>query len=157
MTMARARLVDPSVLSEMVIDRALGGEIVGKHVPLAARTVEVKNRVEHFSHVDHAGPTGGRHRDQGLDQVPLFVAEVGGIGLSHGCSSLTRVDSGTSLNGNSLHDPLVTGSSLRHSEILIFPVTSGFASTTGITISCLHSMSITTFSAMRGTYGIPAE
>ena len=44
-------------LGEVVVDGALGRQVVREHVPLAARAVEVEDGVEHLPHVDLAGPS----------------------------------------------------------------------------------------------------
>jgi hypothetical protein len=74
-------VVPPS--REVVVDGALGRQVVGEHVPLAARAVEVEDRVEHLAHVDVAGPAEVEDGDVRLDQGPLVVGQVGGIGLTH--------------------------------------------------------------------------
>src|SRR3954447_18706711 len=57
-------------LGEVVVDGALGQEVVGKHVPLATRAVEVEDRVDDLPQVDLAGPTDPIDRDQRLNDRP---------------------------------------------------------------------------------------
>jgi hypothetical protein len=57
---------------------------MGEQVPLAAGTVLVKQGIQDLAHVDLAGPParpGGW--DQGLDELPLGVSQIGPIGLTH--------------------------------------------------------------------------
>jgi hypothetical protein len=70
-------------LGEIVVDGALGREVVREHVPLAAAAVLVEDRVEHLPHLDLTGPPHAVDGDQGLDDLPLLVGQVGGIGLTH--------------------------------------------------------------------------
>ena len=68
---------------EVVVDGALGRQVVREHVPLAAGTVEVEDGVDHFPHLDLPRPSHPVDRDQRLDDGPLGVGQVGGIGLTH--------------------------------------------------------------------------
>ena len=72
-------------LGEVVVDGALGREVVRQHVPLAARTVDVEDGVEDLSHVHLPRPSGEIDGDERLDQGPLVVTEVGRVGLAHWC------------------------------------------------------------------------
>jgi hypothetical protein len=70
---------------EVAGHRALGEQVVGEHVPLAAGAVEVEQRVEDLAHVDRAGPAAGLGRgDQRPEDRPLVVGEVGRVGPTHG-------------------------------------------------------------------------
>ena len=71
-------------LGEVVIDGALGQEVVREHVPLAARAGLIAEGVEDLAHVDLARPParlGGR--DERLEDLPLSVGQIGRIGLTH--------------------------------------------------------------------------
>ncbi|MBV8074794.1 MAG: recombinase family protein, partial [Planctomycetaceae bacterium] len=70
-------------LGEVVGNGALGRQVVGEQIPLAAAAVEVEDGVEHLPHVDRAGPADGVDGDQGRDDFPLLVGQVGGVGLTH--------------------------------------------------------------------------
>jgi hypothetical protein len=66
-------------LGEVVVDGALGRQVVRQHVPLAAGAVEIEQGVEHLPHVVSPGPADLLDGDQRLDDRPLLVAEVGGV------------------------------------------------------------------------------
>src|SRR5207245_2774464 len=73
-------------LGKVVIDRALGEQIMRQHVPLAPAPVEIENRIEDFPHVDLTrAPSAwvllGR-RDQRFHDGPLLVREIRWIYLS---------------------------------------------------------------------------
>src|SRR3989441_7201103 len=73
-------------LGKVVIDSALGQQIMRQHVPLAAAPVQIENRVEDFPHVDltRAPSTWtlrGR-RNQRFHDCPLLVCKIRGILLS---------------------------------------------------------------------------
>src|SRR5919108_6312664 len=70
----------------LVIDRALGQQIMRQHVPLTTAPVQIKKRVEDFPHVDltrvpSAWTRFGRW-DQRCHDGPLFVREIRGVLLS---------------------------------------------------------------------------
>src|ERR1700678_4208407 len=72
---------------EVVVGGTLGDEIVRQEVPLATRAVLVEQGIDYLAEIDRTrSPTGLGRRKDGLDQVPLGVAQVGGIGFPHGCS-----------------------------------------------------------------------
>src|SRR5271170_710766 len=73
---------------EVIPDRALGEQIVRQVVPLTTRAVLIEQRVDDFAHGRGSGPAarfGGR--DQGFEDLPLLVGQVGGIALAHGFSA----------------------------------------------------------------------
>jgi len=70
-------------LGEVVVHRALGRQVVGQHVPLAAGAADVEDGIEHLPHVDRPWPPDLRDGDQGLHDLPLFGGKVGGVGLTH--------------------------------------------------------------------------
>jgi site-specific DNA recombinase len=72
-------------LLEVVVDGALGGEVTGEELPLAAGFVEVDDGVEDFPHVDLAWSAAVEDGDHGFGGVPLGVGQVGGVPLTHGC------------------------------------------------------------------------
>ncbi len=80
-----------------------------KHVPLTSAPVEVEDGVEHLPHLDRAGPADGVDGDQGLDDLPLLVGEVGGVGLTHRGISLCECVLRTSWKDNSLQDFPIAG------------------------------------------------
>ena len=61
----------------------LAREVVREHVPLAAGAGQVEDGVEDLPHVDLAGPPDVEDGDQRLDDGPLLVGQVGGVGLTH--------------------------------------------------------------------------
>ncbi len=67
----------------MVVDGALGRQVVRQHIPLAAGAVEVEDSVEHLTHVDLPGPADFVDGDQRLDDGPLLIGQVRGVGLTH--------------------------------------------------------------------------
>src|SRR5215510_14466523 len=89
-------------LSKVVRGRALGKEIVGEHIPLAATAMEIANRVEDFPPLDRARATsalaGLGGGEQWLHQGPLLVREIGWVPLSglgcfdHCCALLCSWD-----------------------------------------------------------------
>jgi site-specific DNA recombinase len=83
-------------LGEVVIHRALGRQVVREHVPLAPRACEVEDRVEDLPHVDFPRPSYPVDGDQRLDDRPLIVAQIGGVGLTHRGMSCCREILGTS-------------------------------------------------------------
>lgn len=68
---------------EVLVDGALGGQVVRQHVPLAARSGQVEDRVHDFPQIDRTWPTslGRRLRlgQQLLDQRPLQVGQIARI------------------------------------------------------------------------------
>ena len=96
-------------LLEVVVDGALGRQVVREHVPLAARAVEVGDGVEHLAPVDLTGPPGRVDGDQGLDDRPLLAGQVGGVGLTHRGMLGRRWIWRTSYSGESLREFRVTG------------------------------------------------
>jgi transposase len=76
-------------LGKVVVNGALGRQVLGQHTPLAARTVEVEDGVEHLSHVVDAGSPDRVHANQRLKQPPLIVGKVRRLGLTH-CGMLHR-------------------------------------------------------------------
>ena len=77
-------------LGEVVIHRALGRQVVREHVPLAPRTGEIEDGVEHLPHVVGPRPSHTINRDQRLDNRPLFVGQIGRVGLTHDGMSCCR-------------------------------------------------------------------
>src|SRR5512135_406616 len=71
-------------LREVVPDGALGQQVVREQFPLATGAGLVQEGVEHLPHVGLAwSPARLGGRDQGLDDLPLLVGQVGLVGLSH--------------------------------------------------------------------------
>src|SRR5512135_3555183 len=71
-------------LGEGVVDGALGQQVVRQQLPLAAGAGLVQQGIEDLPYVDLAGPTAGQGGgDQGLDDLPLGVGQVGLVGLTH--------------------------------------------------------------------------
>src|SRR4029434_4822132 len=70
-------------LGKVVIDGTLGQQIVWQHIPLAATTVQVKQRIQDFPHVDlpRAPSSGGLFGgwDQRSHDSPLRVRQLRGI------------------------------------------------------------------------------
>ena len=93
----------------VVVHRTPGRQVVGEHVPLAAAAVEVENGVEHLPHLDLAGTADGVDGNQGLDDFPLLVSQVGGVGLTHRGMSLCECVLLTSWKGNSLQEFPIPG------------------------------------------------
>ena len=63
-------------LGEVLVNRTLGGQVVGQHVPLAAAVVDVQNRVDHLAQVDLPRTTEAvrsLRRQKQRQQVPLTV------------------------------------------------------------------------------------
>lgn len=64
-------------LGEVVVDGALGEQVVGEHVPLAARPVEVKDGIDDLPHIHFPRPppmtAGGNHR---FEDRPLSIGQV---------------------------------------------------------------------------------
>jgi len=59
---------------------ALGRQVLGQGLPLAARREHVENRVENLAHIDRAlASTAPRRRYERSYQRPLGVGEVGGV------------------------------------------------------------------------------
>ena len=77
---------------EIAADRPLGGEVMGQRMPCAAVGQEVEDGVEDLAEVGGSG-RAGRHRgrQEVLDEVPLLVGQVAGVGLArrgvHGADS----------------------------------------------------------------------
>src|ERR687887_2765678 len=73
-------------LRKVVIDRALGQQIMWKHVPLAPAPVEIEKRIEDFPHIDRPWvPTAWARLgkwDQRCHDGPLLVRQIRGILLS---------------------------------------------------------------------------
>lgn len=68
---------------EVSPDGLLGRRILGQVASLTSRFGDVENGVEDISHRVDSGTCTGIHKDQGFDQVPLFVAQVAGmVGVS---------------------------------------------------------------------------
>src|SRR5262245_56750843 len=44
-------------LREIVIDAALGQQVLRQHLPLAATTVQIQERIEYLTHLEVPGPT----------------------------------------------------------------------------------------------------
>src|SRR5512143_1809114 len=71
-------------LREVVPDGALGQQVVRQQLPLATGAGLVQEGVEHLPHVGLAwSPARLGGRDQGLDDLPLLVGQVGLVGLAH--------------------------------------------------------------------------
>ena len=80
---AEGAVVPPLV--EVPPDGALGREVLGQVAPLAPGPQDVEDGVDHVAQVGGAGPPAGLDRQVGLDQRPLLVGDVTGVGLgSHG-------------------------------------------------------------------------
>ena len=63
------------------VDGAPGGQVVGHHPPGDAAADQVEDAVEDLAEVDVAGPAAGLGLgQQGLDELPLLVGQVGGVG-----------------------------------------------------------------------------
>src|SRR5262249_47953648 len=68
--------------SEVIVDRALGQQVMRQHVPLATRAIEVKDGVEDLPHVHGAFSAAAfRWRNQWLQNRPLLVREIRRIRL----------------------------------------------------------------------------
>ena len=73
--------------SEVVVDRALGQQIMRQQVPLAPGAIEVDDRVDYLSHVHPPRPTSALGRgNERFQNRPLFVGEIRRIRLP--CRSL---------------------------------------------------------------------
>ena len=70
-------------VSEVVVDGALGGEVVGEHIPLATSPVDVEDGVEDFPHIHLPRPPGLLRGDERLDDGPLGIGQVRRVGLAH--------------------------------------------------------------------------
>ncbi len=70
---------------EVIIDSALGQQVMGQHVPLAAAAVEVEQAVENLTQIDAAWPSARFGvTESGLQNGPLLVGQIRGIALAHG-------------------------------------------------------------------------
>ena len=67
----------PGPEREVVVDRALGRQVLGQSAPLAAGGEDVEDPVQDRAHV-HRAPTAAAlgRRDEGLDQRPLGIRQV---------------------------------------------------------------------------------
>jgi hypothetical protein len=74
------RAVGPPLL-EVVPDGALGREVPGQVAPLAAGPQDVEDGVDDVPYRGLAGPAAGEDGDAGLDQGPLGVGDVAGVGV----------------------------------------------------------------------------
>lgn len=65
---------------EVVVRRALGGEVLWHCAPLAARRQDVENRIEDFPDIDMPfAPSVARRRNEGLHQTPFLISQVAWI------------------------------------------------------------------------------
>src|SRR5271155_479893 len=70
---------------EVIVGRASRAEVVRQVVPLAARAALVEQGVDDLAEIDlPRSPAGLGGRQDGLNQVPLGVRQVRGIGFAHG-------------------------------------------------------------------------
>lgn len=75
----------PTPAMEVVAHRPFGGEIMGQRVPSTPVGQEIEDGVEDLAEVGRSRrPRLDRGRQQGLQESPLLVGEVGGVGLT-GC------------------------------------------------------------------------
>src|SRR5277367_2001207 len=75
---------------EVIVGGSLGDEVVRQEVPLATGAALVEQGVDDLAQVDRPRSTTGFGGQQnGFDQGPLGVAQVGGIGFPHGCCPAT--------------------------------------------------------------------
>ena len=68
-------------LVEVPPDGALGREVLGQVAPLAAGAQDVEDGIDDVPQVGLAGPPAGVDGDVRLDQRPLLVGHVAGVGL----------------------------------------------------------------------------
>ena len=68
-------------LVEVAPDGALGREVLGEVAPLAAGPQDVEDGIDDVAQVGLAGPPAGVDGDVRLDQGPLRVGDVAGVGL----------------------------------------------------------------------------
>ena len=68
-------------LVEVAPDGALGREVLGQVAPLAAGAQDVEDGIDDVAQVGLAGPPAGVDGDVRLDQGPLRVGDVAGVGL----------------------------------------------------------------------------
>lgn len=70
-------------LGEVVVHRALGKKVMREHVPLAAATALVEDRVDDFTHIHSAWPTAlstlARLRNQLANDLLLLISQVAWI------------------------------------------------------------------------------
>ena len=68
---------------EVIAHRALGGEVMGQFVPLAAVGQEVEEGVEDLPQIGLPRRTGWHGGwQQRLEDGPLFVGQITGVGLA---------------------------------------------------------------------------
>ena len=75
-------------LGEVVVDRALGEQVVRQHVPLATAAIDKQNRVDDLAQIAlPRTPEAVRaiRRQQWRKKAPLFVREIRGISFARGC------------------------------------------------------------------------
>ena len=85
-------------LVEVAPDGALGREVLGQVTPLAAGAQDVEDGIDDVAQVGLAGPAAGVDGQVRLDQGPLRVGDVAGVGLR----SHTSFYASTPLMGQSL-------------------------------------------------------
>ena len=63
-----------TVPDEVVVRRALGGEVLWQRAPLTACRQDVENSIEHFPDIDMPfAPSVPRGRNEGLHQTPFVI------------------------------------------------------------------------------------
>ena len=75
-------------LGKVVVDRALGKQVVRQHVPLATAAIDKQNRVDDLAQIGlPRTPEAIRavRRKQRLQKAPLFVREIRGIRFARDC------------------------------------------------------------------------
>src|SRR5205823_6615501 len=83
-------------LVEVAPDGGLGREVLGQVAPLAAGSQQVEDGIDDVPQVGLARPPAGVDGDARLDQGPLFVGDVAGVGLaSHVAFYASRPPYGT--------------------------------------------------------------
>ena len=68
-------------LVEVAPDGALGREVLGQVTPLAAGAQDIEHGIDDVAQVGLAWPATGIDGDKGLDQSPLGIGNIAGIGL----------------------------------------------------------------------------
>src|SRR6202041_2089560 len=76
---------------EVIVDGALGEQVMRQHVPLAAGAVLIEQSVQDFAHLDLPRPPARFGRwNQGSQEIPLGVGQVGRVRLAHGLAPGAR-------------------------------------------------------------------
>jgi len=71
-----------SPLVEVTPDGALGREVFGQVTPLATGPQDVEDGIDHVPQGGLAGAASGVDREVWLDQRPLLIGNVAGVGLT---------------------------------------------------------------------------